>query len=89
MFDAAHAALIAAGEPATARTHQGMIATVGLKLVKTNRIVPDLGVSLNKVERLRMLADYTGDPISGDDAKWAVEEALIFVDAIRIAFALD
>jgi hypothetical protein len=41
------------------------------------------GSALNKVERLRRLADYTGDPISLDDAKWAVEQAGTFVEHMR------
>jgi HEPN domain len=35
-------------------------------------VASELGSSLNKVERLRLLADYTGDPVSDEDAAWAV-----------------
>jgi hypothetical protein len=43
----------------------------------------------NKVERLRRLADYTGDPISDEDARWAVEQAGLLISAIRIEFWPD
>ena len=42
----------------------------------------ELGRSVNKVERLRLLADYTGDPISDEDSAWAVEQADVFVSVI-------
>lgn len=53
MFDAAHAALLAADSdlnPATIKTHRGLIAAFGEHLVKTGRTSADLGRSLNQVE---------------------------------------
>lgn len=43
----------------------------------------EFGASLNKVERLRLLADYTGDPVSIDDATWAVAQADAFIATVR------
>ena len=89
MFDAAHAALIASGvgsEQSAPRKHSGLIGAFGLQLVKSGRVSADLGMAINKVERLRRLADYTGDPISESDARWAVEQANIFVAAMDKAF---
>jgi len=89
MFDAAHAGLIAAGAVASEagpKKHSGLIGAVGLHLVKTNRINAEAGSAINKVERLRRLADYTGDPISREDATWAVEQAAMFVALIRQEF---
>ena len=64
MFDAARAALIAAKSPVPpeiAKTHSGLIAAFSLHLVKTELFPKELGRSFNKVEDLRLLADYKGD----------------------------
>ncbi len=85
MFDAAQAALLTANVDAAApaiKTHRGLIAAFGQQLVMSGRVAAELGSSLNKVERLRLLADYTGDPVSAEDAAWAVEQAAAFVSAI-------
>jgi uncharacterized protein (UPF0332 family) len=91
MFDAAQAALRAANAPdaaTSAKTHRGLIAAFGQHLVLGGHLPAALGASLNQVERLRLLADYTGDPVSAEDAAWALEQAEIFVTAIREAFDL-
>ncbi len=91
MFDAAQAALRAANiaDVATAaKTHRGLISAFGQHLVLGGHVASELGSSLNKVERLRLLADYTGDPVSPEDSAWAVSEAATFVDAIRAAFGI-
>lgn len=91
MFDAAHAALRSANIVETAsatKTHRGLIAAFGQHLVLGGYVASELGGSLNKVERLRLLADYTGDPVSDEDAAWAVGQADIFVTAIRDAFGI-
>ena len=41
------------------------------------------GEALNKVQRFRQVADYSGDPVSLENANWAVEQAEAFVAAIR------
>lgn len=86
MFDAAQAALLAANVGAAAnatKTHRGLISVFGQHLVLGGHVASELGSSLNKVERLRLLADYTGDPVSDEDAAWAVGQADIFVAAIQ------
>lgn len=91
MFDAAHAARRSANVAETAsatKTHRGLIAAFGKHLVHGGHVASELGSSLNKVERLRLLADYTGDPVSDEDAAWAVGQADIFVAAIRDAFSI-
>ncbi len=89
MFDAAHAALMSIGAeiagPA-AKTHRGLIAAFGKHLVQGGHVDSKFGGALNKVERLRLLADYTGDPIEPKDAAWAVEEAEGFVACMRSKF---
>jgi len=82
MFDAARAALIAAGHEESiknTKTHSGLISNFSLKLVKASQVSIDLGKSLNKVEDLRLMADYKGDSVELEDASWAVEQANIFV----------
>jgi uncharacterized protein (UPF0332 family) len=91
MFDAAQAALLTAnvGTAANAtKTHRGLISAFGQHLVLGGHVAAELGSSLNKVERLRLLADYTGDPVSDEDCTWAVEQADAFVSAIRAKFNL-
>lgn len=92
MFDAARSALLASGapvEPEVARTHSGLISAFSLHLVKTGRVPVELGRSLNKVEDLRLIADYKGDPIGQDEAAWAVSQAHDFVQAMRRIFSPD
>ena len=86
MFDAAHAALLAVAPelpPTSIKTHRGFIAAFGKHLVQDGPIAATFGAALNKVERLRLLADYTGDPVSIVDAAWAVTQAEVFMDAIK------
>lgn len=89
MFDAARAALLASGSlvnPDIGRTHSGLISAFSLHLVKTGRVSVELGKSLNKVEELRLVADYKGDPIEQTDAAWAVNQAQMFVQAMQAIF---
>lgn len=89
MFDAAHAALFAAGcRPAQGifKTHHGLIAEFGLQLVQTGKIDPALGRSINRVQEIRLVADYSADPPPLDDATSAVEKAERFVAAMRASF---
>lgn len=84
MFDAARAALLASGaEPEGIRTHGGLIAAFGLRLVKTGRIDRSLGHTLNRAHEIRLVADYTGDLVAYDLAMWVVEQAARFVDAMH------
>ncbi len=42
----------------------------------------DLGKAFNKVEDLRLVADYKGDLIDESEALWAVQQAQAFVEAV-------
>lgn len=89
MFNAARAALLASGAPVQAdigRTHGGLISAFSLHLVKTGQVPVDLGKALNKVEELRLIADYKGDPIEQEQAAWAVENCQAFVTAMQTRF---
>lgn len=86
MFDAAHAALLASGadsNPGETKTHRGLIAAFGKHLVSNGRIPSEFGKALNQVERIRLLADYTGEDIDDEAARWALTRASDFVAAIR------
>lgn len=85
MFDAAHAALLRSGthiHSTETKTHRGLIAAFGKHLVKPGLLPADLGKSLNQVERVRLLADYTGEEIDVEKAYWAVEQAEAFLDIV-------
>ena len=86
MFDAAHAALLKVDpglNPATIKTHRGLFAAFGKHLITTGRTIPDVGRSLNQVEQVRLLADYTGEAIDVDRAEWAIDQARQFVAEIQ------
>lgn len=88
MFDAAQASLLQHGQgidPAGIRTHSGLITAFGQQLVKTGQVASELGRTLNQVERLRLIADYTGEGIEPDKAAWVVEQADLFVTAMSAA----
>ena len=91
MFDASRAALIASGfeEIAiTTKTHSGLISAFSLHLVKTDRLPKKLGQSFNKVEDIRLMADYLGTAVDLEQAAWSLEQAEIFIEVIeKIIFA--
>lgn len=86
MFDASRAALIASGfeEIAiTTKTYSGLISAFSLHLVKTGRLSKELGRSLNKVEDIRLMADYLGVAVDLEQAAWSLKQASIFVEVIE------
>ena len=86
MFDAARGALLATG-PVTdlnkIKTHAGLISSFSLHLVKTGLLPIELGKSINKVEDLRLVADYQGDEVSREKVVWALSEAKSFVASLQ------
>lgn len=86
MFDAARAALLGTGaisSLASIKAHSGLISEFSLQLVKTGKVSIDLGKAINKVEDLRLIADYKGDNIETEQASWAHEQARIFVGTME------
>jgi uncharacterized protein (UPF0332 family) len=86
MHDAAHAALFASGQETQAtiiKTHHTLIAEFGKKIVLAGLLDVSLGRALNRVQDIRLLADYEAEQPSLDDAQWAVEQAEIFLAAVR------
>jgi uncharacterized protein (UPF0332 family) len=76
----------AAVPEASTKTHRGLIGAFGKYLMSGKHVESKFGSALNKVERLRRLADYTGDPVGLEDEAWAVEQAEAFVEAMRSKF---
>ena len=86
MFEAAHAALKASApelNPARIKTHRGLIAAFSKYVVKSGRLSGDLGRSFNQVERIRLLADYTGEAIDEPKVRWAVDQAAAFLAQVE------
>lgn len=86
MFDAAHASLLRTSvqiDPAITKTHRGLIAAVGQHLVKPGIFPAEYGRSLNRVERLRLVGDYTGETVNTEQAAWAITEAEAFLLAAQ------
>lgn len=89
MFDAARAALLASGapvEPDIGRTHSGLIGAFGNFLVKNGPVSKEVGRLLNRAHEIRLVADYNGDSVEPADALEMVEQAEIFVAAMRAEF---
>jgi uncharacterized protein (UPF0332 family) len=86
MFEAALAALAwavgGAADVPRYRTHSGLIASFGRHLVLTGRLPAEFGRALNRVQELRLTADYFSEPVSPSKAKWAIDEAERFVAGI-------
>lgn len=86
MFDAARAALIATSAPVTPesiKTHSGLITAFSLHLVKTGKVALAHGRAINKIEDLRLIADYKDEALSLEDAQWAIQQAREFIAAIQ------
>jgi uncharacterized protein (UPF0332 family) len=86
MFDAARAALFVSNAPVeaeVARTHRGLISAFGQYVVKPGLVAISLGKSLNRAQEIRLLADYSGDPVDGTQAAELVLRASEFVATIQ------
>ena len=75
--------------PELAKTHGGLIAAFSLYLVKTGRVSVEFGKALNRVADIRLVADYTGDQVDIETARWAVGEAERFIAELRRIFPLS
>jgi uncharacterized protein (UPF0332 family) len=86
MFESAQAALSISSRmipDEACRTHNGLITLFSLHLVKPGLIAVELGRSLNRVQEIRLLADYTGDAIDLKQAADAVAQAECFVRGMQ------
>jgi uncharacterized protein (UPF0332 family) len=85
MFDAARAALLAAGAT-VGKTHKGVLSAFTDRLVKDGPLPREMGRLLKHAETFRYVADYDGDPVELSDAREMVERAETFVAAMRTEF---
>ena len=86
MHDAAHAALHAGGHESAhsiIKTHHGLIAEFGRQIVQSGKLDAAFGRDLNRVQTIRLAADYSCEPPLLEDATAAVEKAGAFVAAVR------
>ena len=86
MLDAAKAALHWSGAPveqAVTKTHSGLISAFSLHLVKTGRLPVNLGKALNRAAEIRLIADYAGGEVTAEKAQWLIQQAVLFVEAVR------
>ncbi len=87
MFDGAKAALAAIGAPQeaqTARTHGGLIAAFSLHLVKSGMLQVEIGRAFNQMQEIRLVSDYSGDPIEQEQAVWALAQATLMLEKVQI-----
>lgn len=82
MFDAARAALLAAGHE-VGKTHKGVPNAVSEHLVKNGLLPKDMGRLLKQAETRRYIADYEGAPTELGDAQELVGQAEAFVATMR------
>lgn len=85
MFDAAPAALLATRaqiDVNVGKTHSGVLTAFSLHLVKNGPVPREIGRLLKQAEEIRIVADYSGDSISPEDARRLVEAAETFVTTL-------
>ena len=85
MFNAARAALFAAGETelAMAKTHNGLVSAFGQHIAKSGKVAPELGRVFAQEGHRRLLSDYHGDGLSAEEADEAIRNAARFVAAVK------
>jgi uncharacterized protein (UPF0332 family) len=84
-LDAAIAALSWVGadlDNGPPETHSGLFTRFGQNLVLANLLSSEPGRALNRVQELRLMADYLAEPVSLDKAQWAIQEPDRFVAAV-------
>jgi uncharacterized protein (UPF0332 family) len=59
-----------------------LIAAFGQYVVKAGRLPAELGRSLNRAHEVRLLADYSGDPVDIQQAGEMVRGATAFILAV-------
>lgn len=91
MLNSARAALLSAGVPEDKlpKTHSGLISAFGEHVVKSGKMDPEFGRSMNKTEGLRLRADYTGVELDPVTAEEALSDAERFVQSVEHAFGLQ
>ena len=85
MFNAARAALIGVGHSklGMGKTHKGMIASFSEHVVQAGHLPAEFGRALSIESNRRLVADYQGDGVSGQDAELAIANATKFLAAVE------
>ena len=84
MYQAATAALIAEGlAPDSVKTHSFVIGAFSRSFVLTGQIAKETGRALSEVQKIRAIADYAAAPIPLERARWAAEQAGLFLAAVK------
>lgn len=65
------------------KTHHGLIAEFSRVYVKPGRMEPSMAAVLSRLQNLRLVADYTLEPVPPDDAGRALQDAERFISAAR------
>lgn len=82
VYYAAWALLDSRGSPRP-KTHRGLIAEFSRLFVKDGPLDAPIGAVLSRLESLRLIADYTFEPVPAADARRALVEAVRFIETIR------
>ncbi len=79
------AALLAIQAPAkseSVKTHSGLISAFSLHLIRPGHLPIELGKSLSRVSEIRIVADYSDEEVTREDAASVQQQVSIFVAAI-------
>jgi uncharacterized protein (UPF0332 family) len=90
MFDAARAVILSLNlpdRPDIGKTHKGTLSAFSAHFVKTGIVPRELGVLLKHAETFRYVADYEGGSVELKDAQEIVQQAQVFVSALRVVLA--
>ena len=83
IFDAARAALESKGIEAS-KTHSGVITAFSQHFVQNGPIPKEIGRLFKQAETRRYIADYENEPVDAADANKMIEDAEIFIGAVRV-----
>ena len=82
VYYAAWALLDSGGSPRP-KTHRGLIAEFSRLFVKDGPLDTASGAVLSRLENLRLVADYTLEPVPATDVQRALMEAARFIETAR------
>ena len=89
MFDAARAALLAANAPVeaeVARTHSGLMAAFARYVVRPGLAPREAARTFAQAQRIRLIADYRGNPVEASEAAKVVGWAAAFIETLDKLF---
>ena len=78
-----YAALLDSSGSPWPKTHRGLIAEFSRLFVKDGPLDTASGAVLSRLENLRLVADYTLEPVPATDVQRALTEAARFIETAR------